>query len=283
VVQGAYGKKFQSRWEQDKDSHSILYNHPKRTVKTVMEQVISFTIKKTKFQNATFPGEPEESCCFLEESMADKNKRKMQDTSLDTFDEILNDGSLGERHAMVLQLIEDNPGLTVMELVKEVPEWGNDRNKVAPRCTELADEGIIIRPRKRKCSVRGRRVQTHELAPKAWRQHRAQLYRTEESRKFVKNRMEIESSKNPDIIHTVIEWTDGSVSCTCHELYHRSKHLRCHHALGMIQALTGKSPKEVELEKKLKNAKEIIEELIDYVGNPALSAVQEAEIFLEDS
>ena len=214
-------------------------------------------------------------------------KKKLQDTSLDTFDDILNDGTLGVMSEKARMLVEDNPGKTVRELLQIGIDGGkysrSDRNLIAPRITLLAEEGIIIRPRKRICTVSGRRVSVHELAPMAWKEQRAEIYRAEKTRKFVKNRLEIESSKDTNIIHTTVWWTDGSVSCTCHDLYKRPSDLRCHHALGMIQAVTGKTPKEAELEKKLQEAKEIIKELIDYVGNPALSAVQEAEIFVEDS
>ncbi len=212
-------------------------------------------------------------------------KKKLQDTSLDTFDDILNDGTLGEMSEKARMLVEDNPGKTVRELLQigidDEIYSRSDRNLIAPRITLLAEEGIIIRPRKRICTVSGRRVMVHELAPMAWKEQRAELYRTEESRKFVKNRLEIESSKNPDIIHTVIEWTDGSVSCTCHDLYHRTPEARCHHALGMIQAISGKSPKEIELEQKLKELQaeheiilteciELQEQIIDTVEDQTL-------------
>lgn len=182
-------------------------------------------------------------------------QKKLQDSTLDTFDEILNDGTLGVMSEKARVLVEDNPGKTVRELLQigiaEKIYSRSDRNLIAPRITLLAEEGIIIRPRKRICTVSGRRVSIHELSPRAWKEQRAEIYRAEKTRKFVKNRLEIESSKNPDIIHTVIEWTDGSVSCSCNKLYHRTEKARCHHALGMLQAISGKSPKEVEMEKKI--------------------------------
>ena len=112
-------------------------------------------------------------------------KRKLQDTSLDTFDDILNDGTLGEMSEKARMLVEDNPGKTVRELLQigidDEIYSRSDRNLIAPRITLLAEEGIIIRPRKRICTVSGRRVMVHELAPMAWKEQRAELYRTEES------------------------------------------------------------------------------------------------------
>jgi len=167
---------------------------------------------------------------------------KMQDTSLDTWDEIINDGSFGEMTLRVRNLIEDNPGKTVKELLKLADGWGNDRNKIAPKVTVLAEHGVIVRPSKRKCTVTGRRVFTHEMAPKSWREHRARLMKGKRPVKLVKNRIETESSKNKNVIHTTIEWTDGSVSCTCNSLYHRPSDILCHHAKGMVLAISGRLP-----------------------------------------
>ena len=172
--------------------------------------------------------------------------RKLQDTSLECFDEILNDGELEAMQMKALGLVQSNQGMTARELLRIGVEEGiyprEDRNAIAPRLTSLAEEGIIIRPSKRKCTITNKTTYTHEMAPEIWRQQRQNLrsqYRTE--KKFVKHRMEITSqTKGNEIIHTTIMWLDGSVSCTCSELYHRSSDLRCHHAKGMILAETGK-------------------------------------------
>jgi len=212
--------------------------------------------------------------------------KKMQETTLDTFDETLNEGIIGGLAGIAHQLIEDNPRKTVKELLRIGFEDGKypieDTGVIAPLVTMMCNDGVIIRPTKRRCTITGRPAMVHELAPEAWRQQLQQL-RRQSNGPFVRNRIETPSKSRKDIIHTTIEWTDGSVSCTCDRLYNRPSNKRCHHALGMIQAMTGQTPKEAELEKHLKEAKEIIEELIEYVGNPTLSAVQEAETFLEEN
>lgn len=179
------------------------------------------------------------------------NRHIMKDQSLETFDEILNDGTFRKMTETVRETIESNPGLTVKELLKLIPEWGNDRNKIAPKITVLCQAGVVIRPSIRKCTITGKFAAVHELAPESWRQHRMNLIQQGHKGPYVKHRMEIACKTDPLKIHTTIWWTDGSVSCSCHQTYHRSLVLRCHHALGMIQAVTGKTPKEKELDAKL--------------------------------
>lgn len=174
-------------------------------------------------------------------------RNKIQDSTLDSFDEILNDGTLGASTEKARQLVEDNPGKTAKELLRNgylnQIYKREDRNAIGPRLTMLAEDGVIIRPSKRKCTITGKTVFIHELAPESWRLHRKEL-RGQHKGPYVKNRIETVSKSRKGVIHTTVEWTDGTVSCTCNELYHRSKDLRCHHAKGMIQAMTGKQPGE---------------------------------------
>ena len=174
-----------------------------------------------------------------------KAARIIRETTLDVFDEIYNDGTLGEMQMKALQLVQDNPDLTVRELLEIGVTRGiysaADRNIIAPRITSLAEECVIVRPVKRKCSVTGRTVMTHRVAPESWREQRQRCISTR-PRNYVQHRMEIPSKSRPGIFHTVVMWSDGSVSCTCHDTYHRSYEHRCAHAIGMITAVTGRVP-----------------------------------------
>jgi len=172
--------------------------------------------------------------------------RKLQDTTIECFDQLLNDGTLGEMEIKALSLVEQNEGLTVRELLEIGVQQGvyarADRNLIAPRITCLAENCIIIRPHKRLCSITGKRVMTHSLAPPGWAEHRRFLRKTWPGKKFVVHRLEVESKTTPNLYHTVVWWTDGSVTCTCNRHYHRPMEYRCHHALGLIKAVTGRDP-----------------------------------------
>ena len=169
---------------------------------------------------------------------------KIQKSTLESWDEITADGSFGAMTEVVRQLIEDNDGLTVKELLKLATDWGNDRNKIAPKVTYLVEHGVVVRPTRRRCTVTKRIVSTHSLAPETWFDHRLRLVKNFSRKKVVKNRIETESKTTPGKFHTTIEWWDGTVSCTCSQEYHRPSHILCHHAKGLELASTGKLPGE---------------------------------------
>ena len=175
-----------------------------------------------------------------------RKERVMQDTSEDAFDNILNSGLLGEMYVKAKNLVEDNPDMTVRELLRHGVETEvynhEDRNAIAPRITGLVKEGIIFRPYKRICEVTGERVFVHRMMPKNTLRHRTKLF-SSYKRPFVKHRMQIASKTKKGVMHTVIMWTDGKVTCTCQDTYHRPSDVRCHHAKGIIKAETGKDVK----------------------------------------
>jgi hypothetical protein len=172
-------------------------------------------------------------------------QRKLQESSLSAYDDILNDGTLGIMTMKALQLVEDNPGRTVRELLEigviEGVYRNADRNAIAPRITQLAEEAIIIRQERRKCSITGKTVMTHSPAPLGWMERRRSISHSFPGvKKYVRNLIEIESKSHPGTFHTTVEWSDGTVTCSCNDLYRRPAEYRCHHALGMISAITGR-------------------------------------------
>lgn len=171
----------------------------------------------------------------------------MRDTSEDAFDEILNDGTLGAMSLKALELITDNPDKTVRELLQfgvesEIYPYA-DRNLIAPRITGLAEEAVIIRPFKRKCGITGKTVLVHRLAPEDWKHQRKHLRKQFSKGPLVKHRLEIKSKSDPMVIHTVIWWSDDSISCSCNDKYHRPSEYRCHHVRGLFKAITGNDMK----------------------------------------
>lgn len=182
-----------------------------------------------------------------------RRERVMQDTSEDAFDNILNSGLLGEMYVKAKNLVEDNPDMTVRELLRHGVDTEvynhEDRNAIAPRITGLVREGIIYRPYKRICEVTGMRVFVHRMMPKNTLRHRTKLF-SSYKRPFVKHRMEIASKTVKDLMHTVIKWIDGKITCTCHDTYHRPSDIVCHHAEGMEKADTGKDLKGSDCNEK---------------------------------
>lgn len=174
--------------------------------------------------------------------------RVMQDQTLEAFDTILNDGTLEGMQMTALQLVLENPDMTVRELLQIGVDEGvytnADRNVIAPRITSLAKEIVIVRPAKRPCRVTGKRAWIHRIAPDNWRNRRREYITRCPGRKYIRHRMEIESDSKPGLYHTVIMWTDGSVDCTCQHTYHRALEFKnhCTHAIGMITADTGRLP-----------------------------------------
>lgn len=187
--------------------------------------------------------------------------RLMKDTSLDAWDDILCDGTLGGMMLKALSLISDNKDKTVRELlsigVNMEIYLREDRNLIAPRITGLADEALIIRPFTRPCTITGKTVLVHRLAPKEWVEHRRYLLQQHYKGPCVMHRLEIESNSKKGAFHTTIWWSDGSVSCTCNELYHRPAHHRCHHVKGLILAVENKemddAPIDMEAETRAIN------------------------------
>lgn len=174
----------------------------------------------------------------------------MREPSKDAFDEILNDGTLGAMSLKALGLITDNPDKTVRELLKtgvesEIYPYA-DRNLIAPRITGLAEEAVIIRPYKRKCAVTGKTVMVHRLAPDDWKHQRTSLRKQFSKGPLVKHRLEVESKSDPTVIHTVVWWSDDSISCSCNYQYNRSSEYRCHHVRGLFKAITGNDMKGAE-------------------------------------
>lgn len=189
-------------------------------------------------------------------------EHKMQKSSLDAWDEGQEDGTFGEMTEAVKDTIENNPGLTVKELLKLMTDWGNDRNKIAPKVTYLCEHGWVVRPKRRKCTVTGKMAFTHELAPHYWRDHIRALYGRKVKRsRIVKNRIETESSKDSNINHTTIQWHDDSVSCTCSDLYHRPSSILCHHAKGLNLAALNIHPGDSELRKQHEELKVMYDKL----------------------
>lgn len=176
----------------------------------------------------------------------------MQDTSLDAWDKIYCDGTLGAMYAKALKLVEENPDKTVKELLQIGVDEGVypylDRNLIAPRLTGLVGEGLIVRPFKRACTENGNVVLVHRLAPESWREKYRKLQQYG-IRKIVKNRLEIESKTKSGTYHTVIEWHDGTRGCTCNKEYGRPMIYKCHHINGMKKATTGIDDDEKETEK----------------------------------
>lgn len=172
-------------------------------------------------------------------------QRRLQESSLAAFDDILNDGTLGIMTMKALALVEEYPERTVRELLEIGVINGvyrnADRNLIAPRITLLAEEAIIIRQHRRKCTITGKTVMTHSPAPPGWMERRRSISQSSPGvKKYIRNRIEVESKSHPGTFHTVVEWTDGTVSCSCNDIYHRPAEYRCHHALGLISAITGR-------------------------------------------
>ena len=188
--------------------------------------------------------------------------RLIKDTSLDAWDNIYCDGTLGKMMIKALDLVADNKDKTVRELLSIGVSMEiyprEDRNLIAPRITGLVEEALIIRPFTRECSITGKTVLVHRLAPKEWAIHRRVLLQQHYKGPCVMHRLEIESKSRKGVFHTTIWWSDESVSCTCNELYHRPAHHRCHHVKGLILAITNKemddSPIDMEEETRAINA-----------------------------
>jgi hypothetical protein len=168
--------------------------------------------------------------------------RIMRDTSLEAFGELLSDDALGDSHRRAYDLVESNPNCTVKELLDIGVNQGlypyADRNFIAPRITEMVNNGIIIRPRKRVCNITGKSAFVNVLSPIEWRNKWNEL-RHGSGGKIVKNRLEIESKTTEGLVHTVIEYHDGTVFCSCNIMYHRSIRKICHHIEGMLLARDG--------------------------------------------
>lgn len=165
----------------------------------------------------------------------------MRETSLDAFSEIMSNGILGDSHHKAYSLIKDNPHCTVKELLDIGVNEGiypyADRNFIAPRITEMVNSGIIVRPKKRTCTITGKSAFVNILAPLEWRYKFNQLRNN--GRKIIKNRLEIESNTTKGLFHTVIEYHDGVIFCSCNTIYHRSIRTKCHHINGMLLATKG--------------------------------------------
>lgn len=166
--------------------------------------------------------------------------RKLQDTTLEAFDEILNDGMLEAMQKKALTLVLRNPDLTARELlqigVSEGVYTNADRNIIAPRLTMMANEIIIVRPQKRRCAVTGRRVFTHRIAPDSWRFRRRALWESRPDKKYMLNMSTHRSDSHPGVYHTTVMWTDWTVTCTCNDFYHRPQEYSCRHRDGMLLA-----------------------------------------------
>jgi len=187
---------------------------------------------------------------------------KMQKTSLEAWDKGQESGKTEKMVERVKRLIGDNPGLTVNELLQLCPDWGDNRNKIAPKVTWLVNHGYIIRPKKRVCTIFGYVDFIHEPSPDFWRLHiNALRSRKVTYKKLVKNRIETESSKDTNIFHTTIQWHDDSVSCTCSDLYHRPSSILCHHAKGLSLAALNVHPGDSELRKQHEELKIMYETL----------------------
>lgn len=174
-----------------------------------------------------------------------KAARIVRSASMDTFDDILNTGVLGEMSVKALGLVEGTPDQTVKELLKIGVDDGTypypDRNLIAPRITDLCNEGVIYRPYKRKCTTTSRttEVAVHRIAPIEWREQRKRLLQYSRG-PVVLHRLEIDSKTKDSTLHTALWWSDGSLSCSCSTEYHRPAQHRCHHLKGLYKAVTGK-------------------------------------------
>ncbi len=182
-------------------------------------------------------------------SVKPHKSHRLTEQSQDTFDRILNDGTLGAMSQIALNLVENYKDSTVKELLHHGYNDGVysrlDHNLIAPRLTDLVNAGVIYRPSKRPCKQSdddaSSPVYVHRLAPESWRQHIRYL-KNQGNKNFVKNRYEKLSKSDGWKVHTTIEWTDGSVSCSCNETYGRPSDILCVAARGIILASTGTEP-----------------------------------------
>ena len=178
-------------------------------------------------------------------NMSEHEKHRMKQGSLQTFDELRKKEEFKTDQAAILSIIEDNPNQTKNELLNRAIEleytkaWNS--NWIAPKLNMLMKKGLIIRPKRRLCTVTGEINYIHRKIPMSWSEERSRLLSEGVAKKnLVLDWMETESKTKPDTIHTTIMWYDESISCTCNEEYSRSPEFRCHHAKGMYEAKTGK-------------------------------------------
>lgn len=78
----------------------------------------------------------------------------IKETSIKTYQEILDEGIVSKNQELVFKFIRNHGGLTDMEIAKEL--GFPDPNVVRPRRKELLDIGLIISNGKRKCEITNR-------------------------------------------------------------------------------------------------------------------------------
>lgn len=93
--------------------------------------------------------------------------RVIQDTSLLSFMELNDIGTLGERQLLVYDTIILLGQATDWEITKALGR--NDPNFVRPRRKELYDKGLVRAVAKRECSVTHKTVLSWEIVKKQWR------------------------------------------------------------------------------------------------------------------
>lgn len=161
---------------------------------------------------------------------------KMKATSLDAFAEMVSDGTLSDSFQKAYDLVEQNPGCTVTELLNIGVNEGiypyPNKGFITPRITEMVKEGIIIRPRKKPCTISKKMALINELAPIEWL-NKHKVLKQHSRGKIVKNLLEIESKTTEGVFHTVIEWHDGTIYCSCNYFYKRPGKIKCHHIEGI--------------------------------------------------
>lgn len=84
--------------------------------------------------------------------------RDVRLTSVVCYHDLVSEGFVGDRQAVVYDMLKSFPGRTDRELAELL--FDDDPNMVRPRRKELVDMGLVEELPKRKCSVSGRMALT---------------------------------------------------------------------------------------------------------------------------
>lgn len=163
----------------------------------------------------------------------------MDESSLESFDEITCSGLKDKRLAQALDLVERMEGSTARELFNlglDLKYYhGTDLNQIKPRLTELMRRyGKIVSPYKRPCILSSNQIPVNVYYLNTSERGRVfQLSSGPQVQHYQKIRSK---SEGKWVNHDVFYWKGGTVECSC-KGFRRYGH--CHNATGMRLMVTG--------------------------------------------